>query len=84
MRRRVIYPRFRGLVADRVVRPIFVVASAPILQLFLRVCRRQEPVRGRMPRLIDVEMELKLRYTLYNVIFERGVPDQVSHPSGVF
>lgn len=39
-----IHERDRGLVADGTVRPILIVVSAPILQLFAGVRKRQEPV----------------------------------------
>jgi hypothetical protein len=34
----------RGLVANGAMRPVFVLVAAPILQLFARVGKRQEPV----------------------------------------
>jgi len=39
-----IHQRDRGLVANGTVRPILVVVSAPLLQLFARICKRQEPM----------------------------------------
>ena len=35
----------RRLLADRAVGALFVVVLAPILQLFLRVCKAEEPMR---------------------------------------
>jgi hypothetical protein len=50
---RLVMPRFRqrdrGFVADRAVRPFLIVVSTPSLQLFGRICKRQERVRIQLP-----------------------------------